>query len=135
MDEPLSRKAFCGGVLAAWALLALPSLSGCGGGGDGGAAPAPSPAAPVPSPAACGNTIGNNHGHVLAVSRADLAAAANAGYGTPQDLFYDIAGTSGHSHVVMLNATHQAVLLAGGAVNVVSSLGDGHTHDVALTCT
>lgn len=99
-------------VLAGGAL-----LGACGGGGDGGTAP------PAGS---CGSTIGNNHGHALAVPAADLDAT------TPRS--YSILGVAGHDHTVTLSATQLAALKAGQPVTVTSSAGPGHEHDVMISC-
>lgn len=121
MDETLTRKHFCSNLLTAWAALALP---GCGGGGDYGSAPAPAPAPPA---ATCGNVISDNHGHVFVVDRADLDSAT--------DKTYDIRGTSGHTHQVVLSLAQLAALKAGGTVSVMSSVAELHAHAVSVSCT
>ena len=78
MDETVTRKRFCGGLLAGWALL---SLHACGGGGGDSPAPVPAPVPaprPAPGPAAnsCGASIASNHGHALALNKSDLDPGA-----------------------------------------------------------
>jgi hypothetical protein len=76
--------------------------------------------------AAPGVTIGTNHGHVLTVPPADVAAGA--------DQTYDIRGTSGHTHSVTITAANFATLAGGGTVMVTSSNGAAHTHAVTVIC-
>jgi hypothetical protein len=64
--------------------------------------------------------VGRNHGHVLAVSVADVLA------GVPKT--YDINGTSGHSHEVTLSAEDFKTLQAGGVVRMPASRYDGRGH-------
>src|SRR5437868_2050294 len=71
-----------------------------------------------------GVTIQSNHGHVLAVSKAEVAAAA--------DKTYDITGTAGHSHTVTVTAANFAALARNEAVTVISSV-TVHTHTVNIT--
>ncbi|MBI5721143.1 MAG: hypothetical protein HZC37_26015 [Burkholderiales bacterium] len=120
MDETLTRKHFCGNLLAAWAALALP---GCGGGGDYGSTPAPPP---VPPGATCGSVISDNHGHVLEIERADLDSTT--------DKTYDIRGSSGHTHQVVLTPTQLSTLKAGGTISVFSSVAELHAHAVSVAC-
>jgi hypothetical protein len=71
-------------------------------------------------------TIGTNHGHELVIPLADVEAHSNA--------TYDIQGASPHAHSVTLTADDFAALDQGMSVMVVSTLGDGHTHQVTVSC-
>jgi len=78
----------------------------------------------------CGATIALNHGHSLAVPRADAQAGA--------DKTYSIRGGADHDHTILLTAGQFADLLAGSAVVVTSSPdtpGLTHDHEVTVTCT
>jgi hypothetical protein len=70
--------------------------------------------------------VGKNHGHVFAVSVADVLA------GVPKT--YDIKGTSGHAHEVALGADDFKVLKDGGTVRALASRfeGRGHLHRVLV---
>lgn len=69
--------------------------------------------------------IAGNHGHVLVVSKADVAAGTTKAY--------DIQGSSAHSHTVTLTVTHFASLAANQQV-VVTSTGGPHPHNVTVSC-
>ncbi len=109
---------------------ALLILHGCGGGGDYNGAPAPAPApGPAPAPASsCTEDISANHGHVLTVPVADLDS--------PTARTYSIAGAAGHNHQVTFSPAQLQQLKAEMPVQVASTAfpGDGHTHNVTVTC-
>jgi hypothetical protein len=71
-------------------------------------------------------SIGSNHGHVLAVSIADVEAGVEQSY--------QIMGSSPHPHTVTLTAAHFAMLQAGTSVTVVSSTDSQHSHSITITC-
>ena len=76
-------------------------------------------------------TIGTNHGHVLAVSIADI----NAGV----DKSYDIRGTADHTHTVTLTAADFASLKQNTGTNEESSTTPSaiygtHFHAIAVSC-
>jgi hypothetical protein len=73
-----------------------------------------------------GTVIGTNHGHTATVPLADVEAGVEA--------TYDIMGGSPHAHSITLSAADFATLQQGMQVTVTSTLGDGHTHDVTVTC-
>jgi hypothetical protein len=84
-----------------------------------------------PPPAACGNgarasAISANHGHALAVPKADIAST------TPKT--YSIKGASGHAHTVTLTVAHYATLKAGKSLVVSSTNDAGHAHQVTIVC-
>jgi len=115
-----------------FALGALALLPACG--GDDDDMPTPGTDAGTPpvdlggggSCAAVTSRIDANHGHVLAVPAADIAA------GTAQT--YGIMGSSGHTHSVTLSATDFASLQSDGMVVVNSTTNSGHVHAVTVTC-
>jgi VCBS repeat-containing protein len=119
----ISRKRFLETVASGSALLLFGS---CGGGGsdyNGGTAGG--------NPmlvSSCTPDISANHGHVLAVAVGDLDST------TPRT--YNIQGGAAHSHSVTFSVAQLRQLRAGDAVTVTSTLfsGDGHTHDVTVTC-
>ncbi len=69
--------------------------------------------------------IAANHGHALAVSKADVAA------GTQK--MYSIQGGALHDHIVTLTATDFAKLATNMSVSTVSSSA-GHTHTITVSC-
>jgi hypothetical protein len=62
------------------------------------------------------------------VTATDVAAGA--------DKTYDIMGTSGHTHSVMITgAQFQSLQSNGnGSIMVTSSSAAGHTHDILVLC-
>ncbi|TMQ03742.1 MAG: hypothetical protein E6J91_45855 [Deltaproteobacteria bacterium] len=73
------------------------------------------------------SAIGDNHGHVLVVSKADVAACAEKSY--------DIRGTSDHTHNVRVTVDMFTKLKANTSVTTTSDLGDSsHTHMVTVMC-
>jgi len=105
---------------------ALLILHGCGGGGSYGGTPAP---APMPT-SGCSESISGNHGHAVAVPLTDLDSTTAKSY--------DIRGSNPtHTHSVTFSPAQLQQLKAGTAVTVTStpsSAGDGHMHDVMVTC-
>jgi hypothetical protein len=71
-------------------------------------------------------TIGENHGHVLVVTKDDVAA------GAPKT--YHIRGSSDHDHTVDLSADHFASLQADHAIMTISSDDADHTHSIVVAC-
>ena len=71
-------------------------------------------------------TIAANHGHVLVVSKEDVAA------GTAKT--YNIRGTSSHPHTVVITREHFAQLVAEQAIMTVSSTDSGHSHGIMVAC-
>jgi hypothetical protein len=125
----LDRKEFLRTALSMAGLGFVASrLAGCGGGstpnatgaaGTGGGGNACAQAEPF-------ETIANNHGHVLTVPAADVAA------GTLQ--MYSIQGTSAHDHTVTITPASFATLKAGGTLTLTSSTGSNHSHGVTIVC-
>lgn len=70
-------------------------------------------------------TIGNNHGHVLVVSAADVAAGV--------DKTYDIQGGAGHAHSVTITAAEFEVMRSADPIQVTSTAA-GHTHVCTVVC-
>ena len=116
----MTRKEFLGSLIGAAALAA------CGGDSDGGTDAATSSKSCTTNGTSV--TIGTNHGHVLTVSAADVAAGV--------DKTYDITGTSPHSHSVTITAANFASLASNpnGSVMVTSTSGGAHTHQVTILC-
>jgi len=71
-------------------------------------------------------TIGGNHGHVLVVSKAEVAAGVNQ--------TYDIMGTAAHAHSVTVTAAMFAQLQGGTTQMTVSTTGAQHTHPITIVC-
>lgn len=126
----LDRKEFLRTALAMAGLGFVGSrIAGCGGdatsdpsgaaGSGGGNTNACEADAPV-------ETIATNHGHVLEVSQADVAA------GTLK--MYSIMGTSAHDHTVTVSPGNFTTLRAGNTVQLTSSSGSGHTHGITIVC-
>jgi hypothetical protein len=93
------------------------STGGAGTGSSGGNACEQNPPA---------ETISANHGHVLTVSQADVAA------GTLK--MYSIQGTATHDHTVTVSPGSFSMLKAGQTVSLTSTSGGGHTHGVTIVC-
>ena len=116
---PLSRKEFLS-ILAAAA--ALPLVASCGGDDDGGDADGAGDCLANGTSVA----ISSNHGHVLAVSAADVEAGA--------EKTYDIGGSADHTHMVTLSANHFAMLQGNSSITVQSTSNGVHTHAVTVSC-
>jgi len=72
-------------------------------------------------------SIGSNHGHSVAVSKADVEAAV--------DKEFSIQGTSGHDHSITVLASHFLTLKTDNTpVAITSTSGNGHTHSVTISC-
>lgn len=96
-----------------------PPGAGAMGGGGGGLTDACDTNAPT-------DTIAANHGHVLVVTAADAAAAA--------DKTYDIMGTASHTHSVTITAAMFAVLETGTLITTTSTTTSGHSHGITVMC-
>ena len=79
-------------------------------------------------PAECdvGATIDGNHGHVVTIPPADVAA------GTERT--YMIQGTSRHPHSITVSAAQFAMLAGGASVELSSTTNAGHSHAITLVC-
>ena len=117
----ISRKQFVETILSGGTLLLI---GGCGGGGSYGGTPAP---APAPANACNQASVSDNHGHVLAIPKADLDSMT--------DKAYDIQGSADHTHSVTFTVAQLAALKAGMAVAVQSTTTLAHSHLVTETCT
>ena len=122
----VTRKEFVIGLASTGLALA----AGCGGNSYGGDA---ATTTPVPSPTPSGNcavngttaTIAGNHGHVIVVTSADIAAGVNK--------TYDIMGSATHTHSVTFTAADFAKLASNfSAAEVTTSTG--HTHNITIVC-
>lgn len=118
----MNRRTFLVSVLARPAAGLAVVAAACG--GDDGAPPID--AAPV-SCLEHGTSalIFNNHGHVIMVSKEDVAAGATR--------TYDIGGGD-HSHTVTITAALFARLASDQPVMVTSSVDLGHSHDISIRC-
>ena len=122
----ITRKQFVLGLASTGLALA----TGCGSSGSGDAATSPTP---VPSPTPSGNcaangttfTISGNHGHVIDVTSADIAAGV--------DKTYHIMGSATHDHTVTFTAADFAKLAMNLSAAEVSSV-TGHSHNVTIVC-
>lgn len=70
-------------------------------------------------------TIAFNHGHVLVVSKEDIAAGV--------DKTYDITGSSLHAHSVTITAAMFADLAQNTNIMTVSTT-NVHAHDITVVC-
>jgi hypothetical protein len=106
--------------------LGISALAACGSddGGDDGGKDAPGARDCLMN--GTNAQIGQNHGHTLSVSVADLTAGVDKTYG--------ITGSSGHSHQVTITAAMFTMLKANTGISVTSSSGGGHTHTVTVAC-
>lgn len=120
MRRKMSRKEFLQfSMVGAGAALA----AACGG-TSGGAMQTP----PAGNCLANGSTsqIGGNHGHVLVVTKADIAAGVAK--------TYDIQGSASHTHQVMLTAADMVALQKNMEAQETSTTDAGHSHSIAVIC-
>ena len=131
----LTRKQFLSAALQVSAgALGLTLLHACSSNGQPQPSPQPGPDAGSQQPNTQGKcltngtnvTIGTNHGHVMVVAKADIAAG--------QAKTYHIQGTSDHDHTVMLTATQFAQLAADNAIMTESSVDADHSHLIMVAC-
>jgi hypothetical protein len=110
--------------------------NGGGGGGGGGGNETP-PDAPPTTASRClrngtSTAIATNHGHVLVVSKEDVAAGV--------DKSYNIMGSADHPHTVTITRAHFQSLAADAAIMTESSLNGSatfgtHSHGIMVACT
>jgi hypothetical protein len=71
-------------------------------------------------------TIAGNHGHVLTVSKADIAAGVAK--------TYDITGTADHTHHVTISAPNFGTLTSNMTVSTTSTTDASHSHTITIMC-
>jgi hypothetical protein len=71
-------------------------------------------------------TISGNHGHVLVVSKEDVAAGAQK--------TYDIRGAADHSHQVTLTSADMAALGENMQAHEASTVALSHSHAITVSC-
>jgi hypothetical protein len=126
----MNRKEFLRTALAMTGLgFAASRIAACG--GDGGGNTTGNAGTGGGNANACASdapleTISANHGHTLTVLQADVEA------GTSKT--YDIQGTSGHTHSVLVSAASFERLRAGDTLMLTSTAGGGHTHGISIVC-
>ncbi len=76
--------------------------------------------------------IDRNHGHELVLNAQDALKALQLTKNVEQPLFFDIEGTSGHSHAVELNHNDLMILWVDGALTKKTSINAGHQHTFNL---
>lgn len=84
-----------------------------------------------PKEASFTSEIARNHGHELVLSISAVLRALQQSQVTPVATF-DIQGTSGHPHSIGLSGAQIVELLSKGSLALDSSVGAGHTHQVAI---
>jgi hypothetical protein len=70
--------------------------------------------------------IGGNHGHALAVPKADVMAGVA--------MMYTMTGTADHTHNVTISAAAFTMLTSNTTVMTVSTTTNNHTHSVTISC-
>lgn len=70
--------------------------------------------------------IGANHSHTLVVPLADVDAGMAK--------TYDITGGADHAHSVMITATQFTQIKNGQTLNLTSTSGNAHTHNIVVMC-
>lgn len=133
----LTRKQFLRKALEVSAgALGLTLLRGCTSGTYGGGGSTTGGGGADAGPANCLENgtraaIATNHGHVLAISKDDVAAA--------MEKTYDIRGTADHTHTVTISeqqfnslAENQAIMMQS-TLNPSASFGT-HEHSVMVAC-
>ena len=116
----ITRKAFLQSL--GFGALAVGVLSACGSSG-GSAGPDAATSCAMNGTA---STIGANHGHVLVVSKTDVAAG--------QDVTYHIMGGANHDHTVLITAAMFQTLQGNHGVMTTSSTDDQHSHPITVVC-
>jgi len=120
----LTRKEFLTsvvGVAAGAAGAAL--LAGCS---DSGGTADAAPAGNCLMNGTATPAIGGNHGHVLTVSKADIAAGVVK--------TYDITGQADHTHHVTISAGNFATLTSNMTVSTHSTTDESHSHSITIMC-
>lgn len=128
----MKRKEFINRTLGTLAV-AIPAMTliGCSGSDSGDGNPDPEPN-PDPNPGAncledgTNASITANHGHSLTVSQQDVAAGV--------EKTYSIQGSATHDHSVTLTASDFTTLQGNTSISKLSTSGDGHTHNVMVSC-
>jgi hypothetical protein len=119
----MTRKEFLRSIAGAGVgAAAVAAVAGCSDDGEG-PADAPPPSCTMDGTSA---EIANNHGHTMSVPKEDVVAGA--------EKTYQIQGTSGHPHTVVVTAAMFTMLQNNTRVMVTSSNDAGHTHVVTITC-
>ena len=95
-------------------------------GTDAGDASRPETGSTTCQNGATASAISANHGHTLAVPRADVAAGGTKTYA--------IRGSSSHPHSVTVTSAQFAQLRAGATVTLTSTSDAGHSHTVKVIC-
>jgi hypothetical protein len=72
------------------------------------------------------SSIASNHGHSLSVPKEDVDAGV--------EKEYNIQGTSGHGHSVIVSSGNFASLKNNQSISITSTTGNGHTHPVTVSC-
>jgi hypothetical protein len=67
-----------------------------------------------------------NHGHVLVISVADIAAGV--------ERTYDIMGTSLHTHSVTITSEQFAMLQTNRSITAMTTVTSSHSHSVVVLC-
>ena len=116
-------------LMLAGAGFGLTRVASCGGGGGPGGGTGTAGTGAVTN--ACDahaprDTISANHGHVLTVSQADVAAGALK--------MYSIMGTATHDHTVTVSPGMFTTLSGGQTVSTTSTNNAGHTHGITIVC-
>ncbi|MBI3178605.1 MAG: hypothetical protein HYZ27_03030 [Deltaproteobacteria bacterium] len=96
------------------------ALTRCGGGDE----PSDGPAAGSCLDNGTEVTISGNHGHVLMVSKDDVAAGV--------DKTYDITGGATHTHMVTITAADFATLADNQSI--AKTVTTPHTHNITVRC-
>lgn len=92
------------------------------------AVPPPPPGTPLPKPGQppgklwVDNRVSQNHGHVFAITTAEIDAAT--------DRTYDISGKSGHKHEVVVTRASFLELQQAKIVRLASTSAGGHLHRI-----
>ncbi len=128
----MKRKEFINRTLGTL-VVAIPAMSliGCSGSDSGDGNPEPQPN-PNPSPGAncledgTNASITANHGHSLTVSQQDVMSGV--------EKTYSIQGSAPHAHNVTLSASDFTTLQGNNSITKLSTTGDGHTHNVIVSC-
>jgi hypothetical protein len=118
----LTRKEFLESIVGAAAGAAGAALLVACGSSEG------SPDAPPGNCAVNGTNvqIAGNHGHVMVVSKAEIAAGAI--------MTYDIRGTADHPHTVTINPANFANLSGNMNATTISTRDSGHDHNITIIC-
>jgi hypothetical protein len=111
-------------------LLVLPAgwtVAGCGNSASSNTVPGAPAATPTANSLRFTSQVVENHTHDFSIATADLNAPPTNGISGPTTT------TLGHFHTVILAPAQLATIEAGGTVNMMTTVTDGHAHNFVFS--